>query len=146
MTRREGARTRFRDYWETVGREPQGEGELLLSPVLEGALPPRAVQVYLPAGYRAGRDRFPVLFLHDGQNLIDPATAFMRSWHVERALDRHARDGAPVIAVAIPNSGVRRVHEYAPFRDRRYGGGGGVAYLDWLLGTVQPLIEKNFFF
>ncbi|MBP7589099.1 MAG: alpha/beta hydrolase [Thermoanaerobaculia bacterium] len=144
MTRREGARTRFRDYWETVGREPQGEGELLLSPVLEGALPPRAVQVYLPAGYRAGRDRFPVLFLHDGQNLIDPATAFMRSWHVERALDRHARDGAPVIAVAIPNSGVRRVHEYAPFRDRRYGGGGGVAYLDWLLGTVQPLIEKNF--
>lgn len=139
-----GGRARFRDYWKTVGRAPQGEGELLLSPVLEGALPPRAVQVYLPPGYRAGRDRFPVLYLHDGQNLFDPATAFMRSWHADRALDQLAREGAPVIAVAIPNSGVLRVHEYAPFRDRRYGGGGGVAHLTWILGTVQPLIEKQF--
>lgn len=144
MTRREGTRARFRDYWQTVGRKPQGEGELLLSPVLAGEVSPRAVQVYLPASYHAGRDRFPVLYLHDGQNLFDPATAFMRSWHAQRALDRHARDGAPVIAVGIPNSGVRRVHEYAPFRDRRYGGGGGEAYLAWILDTVQPLIEKNF--
>ncbi len=144
MTRREGARARFRDYWETVGRQPQGEGELLLSPVLAGAVPPRAVQVYLPAGYHSGRNRYPVLYLQDGQNLFDPATAFMRSWHAERALDRHARDGAPVIAVAIPNSGVRRIHEYAPFRDRRYGGGGGATYLAWILATVQPWIEKQF--
>ncbi len=144
MSRTAGARARFRDYWQTVGREPQGAGELLLSPVLEDALPPRAVQVYLPAGYRDGRDRFPVLYLQDGQNLFDPATAFMRSWHAQRALDRHAHGGAPVIAVAIPNSGVRRIHEYAPFRDRRYGGGGGEAYLAWLLGSVQPLIEKQF--
>ena len=137
-------RARFRDYWKTVGREAQGEGELLLSPVLAGAVAPRAVQVYLPAGYRAGRDRFPVLYLHDGQNLFDPATSFMGSWHADLALDRQARAGAPVIAVAIPNSGLRRIHEYAPVRDRRYGGGGGAAYVEWLLGSVQPLIEKHF--
>lgn len=144
MSRRSGARTRFRDYWETVGRPRRGEGELLISPVLDGPLPPRAVQVYLPPGYRAGRDRFPVLFLHDGQNLFDPATSFLGSWHAERALDQRAGDGAPVIAVAIPNAGERRLHEYAPFRDRRYGGGGGEAYLAWILGVVQPLIEREF--
>jgi predicted alpha/beta superfamily hydrolase len=138
------ARSRFRDYWQTVGRKPPGRGELLLSPVLDGALPPRPVQVYLPPGYRDGRDRFPVLYLQDGQNLFDPATAFAGSWQAERAFDRLARLGRPVVVVGIPNSGLRRIHEYAPFVDRRYGGGGGEAYLAWLVGTVQPLIEKQF--
>lgn len=107
-------------------------------------MPARPVQVYLPPGYRHGRARFPVLYLQDGQNLFDPATAFAGSWHAERAFDRLARLGRPVIAVAIPNAGVRRIHEYSPFRDRRYGGGGGEAYLDWLTEKVQPLVERNF--
>lgn len=144
MSRAAFVRARFRDYWKTVGRERRGEGELLLSPLLEGSAAPRAVQVYLPAGYRDGRDRFPVLYLHDGQNLFGPATSFMGSWHAEEALDRHARGGTPVIAVAIPNSGLQRIHEYAPFRDRRYGGGGGLAYLSWIVGALQPLIERQF--
>lgn len=138
------ARSRFRDYWKAVGRKPQGSGELLLSPVLDGALPPRPVQVYLPPGYRDGRDRLPVLYLQDGQNLFDPATAFAGTWQAEREFDRLARTGRPVVVVGIPNAGLRRIHEYAPFVDRRYGGGGGEAYLGWLLGTVQPLIEKQF--
>ena len=82
------ARSRFRDYWKSVGGKPQGRGELLLSPVLEGALPPRPVQVYLPPGYRDGRDRFPVLYLQDGQNLFDPASAFAGTWQAERAFGR----------------------------------------------------------
>ncbi len=138
------ARGRFRDYWKTVGREARGRGELLLSPVLDGPLWPRPVQVYLPPGYGDGRERFPVIYLQDGQNLFDPATAFAATWRAERALDRLAGRGQPVIAVGIPNSGLRRIHEYAPFLDRRYGGGGGEAYLEWLLGSVQPLIEKQF--
>lgn len=138
------ARARFRDYWETVGRAPRGKGELLLSPVIAGEVPERAVQVYLPPGYRDGHERFPVLYLQDGQNLFDPATAFAGSWHAERALDRLAHKGRPVIAVAIPNAGVRRIHEYAPYRDRRYGGGGAEAYLDWLTERVQPLVERSF--
>ncbi len=138
------ARARFRDYWETVGRKPRGHGELLISPVLEGAVRARPVLVYLPPGYRDGRERLPVLYLQDGQNLFDPATAFAGSWHAERALDRQARRGRPVIAVAIPNAGVGRIHEYSPFRDRRYGGGGGDAYLEWLTERVQPLVERSF--
>ncbi|MBP9143721.1 MAG: alpha/beta hydrolase [Thermoanaerobaculia bacterium] len=138
------ARGRFRDYWKTVGREARGRGELLLSPVLDGPLWPRPVQVYLPPGYGDGRERFPVIYLQDGQNLFDPATAFAATWRAERALDRLAGRGRPVIAVGVPNSGLRRIHEYAPFLDRRYGGGGGGDYLEWLAGTVQPLIEKQF--
>ncbi|MEO7795780.1 MAG: alpha/beta hydrolase-fold protein [Thermoanaerobaculia bacterium] len=144
MSRTTDARAGFRDYWQAVGRERRGRGELLLSPVIAGEVPPRAVQVYLPPGYREGREDFPVIYLHDGQNLFDPATAYAGSWHAERALDRLAHRGRPVIAVAIPNAGVRRIHEYASFRDRRYGGGGGEAYLDWLTERVQPLVERSF--
>jgi predicted alpha/beta superfamily hydrolase len=137
----------FRDYWETVGRAPRahrGRGELLLSPVVAGEVPPRPVQVYLPPGYRDGRDRFPVLLLQDGQNLFDEATSYAGSWHAEAAFDHLADLGHPVIAVAIPNAGLRRIHEYAPFRDRRYGGGGGEAYLAWVTGRVLPLVEEHF--
>ena len=102
------------------------------------------VLVYLPPGYRDGRERLPVLYLQDGQNLFDPATAFAGSWHAGRTLDRQARRGRPVIAVAIPNAGVGRIHEYSPFRDRRHGGGGGDAYLEWLTERVQPLVERSF--
>ncbi|MFN2509247.1 MAG: alpha/beta hydrolase-fold protein, partial [Chthoniobacterales bacterium] len=37
----------------------------------------RDVLVYLPPGYRRARTRrFPVLYLHDGQNVFDSATSF----------------------------------------------------------------------
>jgi predicted alpha/beta superfamily hydrolase len=127
-----------------VGRAPQGRGELLLSPPIAGEIPERAVQVYLPPGYRDGREHFPVIYLQDGQNLFDPATAYADWWHAERAFDRLAARGQPVIAVGIPNAGLRRIHEYAPFRDRRYGGGGAGTYLDWLTGRVRPLVERSF--
>jgi predicted alpha/beta superfamily hydrolase len=139
-----GGRVHFRDYWKVVGREPVGRGELLLSPPVAGHHPARAIQVYLPPGYRDGRDRLPLLVLQDGQNLFDSATSFAGSWHAARAFDRLADSGSPVIAVGIPNAGVRRIHEYAPVRDRRYGGGGGAAYVQWIVGTVLPLLGANF--
>jgi predicted alpha/beta superfamily hydrolase len=109
-----------------------------------GEVPARPILVYLPPGYAAAPEPLPVLYLQDGQNLFDPATSFAGSWHAERACDRLARLGRPVVAVGIPNAGLSRIHEYAPFRDRRYGGGGGEAYLTWLTQRVQPLVERSF--
>ncbi len=113
-------------------------------------MPARPILVYLPPGYgtpqgsHAAHDPLPVVYLQDGQNLFDPATSFAGSWHAERAVDRLARLGRPVVAVGIPNAGLGRIHEYSPFRDRRYGGGGGEAYLTWLTERVQPLVERSF--
>lgn len=109
-----------------------------------GEVPARPILVYLPPGYGAAHERLPVLYLHDGQNLFDPATSFGASWRAERAFDGLARLGRPVIAVGIPNGGLSRIHEYAPFRDRRFGGGGGEDYLLWLTRSVQPLVERSF--
>lgn len=111
------------------------------SDVLEGqrevlvALPPREV--------REGR-RFPVVYMHDGQNLFDPATSFAGDWGVGGTLEHHARQGRYAIVVAVYNGRERRRNEYAPFSDPAHGGGGGRAYLDMLVGELKPRIDAAF--
>src|SRR6059036_4133531 len=80
----------------------------------------RDVLVYLPRGYgRFSRRRYPVLYLHDGQNLFDAATAFAGvEWSVDETAQRLIRRKLiePIIIVAIANTGPDRIHEYAPTR------------------------------
>lgn len=134
----------WRNYWAGRERFARGKGELLISSPVGGAVPPRPLTVYLPPGYRDGRDRFPLVVLQDGQNLFDDATSFAGAWRVERAIDELAAAGHPVIAVGVPNAEKHRIHEYAPVRDRRYGGGGGEAYNGYLVDSVLPAVGKGF--
>jgi alpha-glucosidase len=86
----------------------------------------RAIDVYLPPSYRDGRQRYPVIYLQDGQNLSDPSIAFGgTTWQLESALERLARGGIEAIAVGIHNAGDARLAEYSPFLDARHGGGAG---------------------
>src|SRR5436305_10353555 len=80
----------------------------------------RDVLVYLPPGYRrfSGK-RYPVLYLHDGQNVFDAATAFAHvEWAVDETAQRLIRQKLiePLIIVAVANTGEERIHEYAPTR------------------------------
>ena len=78
----------------------------------------RDILVYLPPGYRRfSRKRYPVLYLHDGQNVFDAATAFAGvEWGVDETAERLIRSRIiePVIVVAVANIGEDRVHEYTP--------------------------------
>jgi predicted alpha/beta superfamily hydrolase len=136
--------THWQEYWEGRERRAVGAGELLISAPVSGAVPPRPLLAYLPPGYGKSRARLPLLLLHDGQNLFDDATSFAGSWRAQEALDALAHAGHPVIGVGIPNSGVRRIHEYSPVRDRKYGGGGGEAYLAYLVESVLPFLRRSF--
>jgi len=84
----------------------------------------RDVLVYLPAGYRRARTRrFPVLYLHDGQNVFDAATSFGGvEWSADETAQRLAEEKLiePVIIVAVANTGANRIHEYAPTPGRVY--------------------------
>jgi len=82
--------------------------------------------------------------MHDGQNLFDPTTSFAGEWGVDTALARAPRKGRRAIVVGIPNAGIERIREYSPFVDPRIGGGMGDAYLDWLEGTVKPLVDQRY--
>lgn len=86
----------------------------------------RDVLVYLPPGYRRARTRrFPVLYLHDGQNIFDRATAFVGvEWEADETAQRLVLQKLiePLIIVAVANSGEQRIHEYAPTRGRLEAG------------------------
>ena len=104
----------------------------------------RDVDIYLPRSYPAGRQRYPVVYMHDGQNLSDPRTAFAETWGVEEMLDRLALRGIEAIVVGIHNAVEARLREYSPFPDRQLGGGDGDAYLAFLVDTLKPRIDRNF--
>lgn len=105
---------------------------------------PRELLVALPPKYAQRTERYPVLYLHDGQNLFDPETSHAGDWGLAARLSRLARKGAETIVVGIPNRGRFRKYDYNPFRDIAHGGGGGDRYLEFLIEQVKPLIDASF--
>jgi predicted alpha/beta superfamily hydrolase len=112
----------------------------------------RDVLVYLPGGYRRwSRKRYPVLYLHDGQNVFDAATAFNGvEWGVDETAQRLIRLNLiePLIIVAVANTGEERVHEYAPTRgkfDKRKRSKGLLKnYGLFLTEELKPFIDRKY--
>jgi predicted alpha/beta superfamily hydrolase len=108
----------------------------------------RDLIVYLPPGYDAQPfTRFPVLYLHDGQNLFDRATAFGGvDWNVHGAADRLITAGevTPLIIVGIYNTGKSRIHEYTPSKAPKLGGGRADRYAKFLMQEVMPFIQREY--
>lgn len=121
---------------------------------LQKALPSRFIKgsrdiaVYLPPDYDcAAERRYPVLYLHDGQNLFDPATAFLGNhWGLSEIADELIQDGQiePLIIVGVYNSGRKRLSEYTPARDRSGRGGGGRAYGRFLIEELKPFVDSQY--
>ncbi|WP_233498181.1 alpha/beta hydrolase [Meiothermus sp. QL-1] len=129
---------------------PQGPGHTVVGEVwvFEGLRSPelgnqRDIRVYLPPSYRQSERRYPVLYMHDGQNLFDEATSYVGEWQVDENMEALAREGLEAIVVGIPNMGLERLDEYSPFRDPRYGGGRGARYLRFIVETLKPFIDDE---
>lgn len=108
------------------------------------------VVVCVPPGYeRENSRRYPVMYLHDGQNVFDeyPMAPFGVQWGIDttaRALI-HARLVEPVILVAIGNAGRERIDEYTPTRDAAHDSGGlADRYGQMLVEEIKPLIDQDF--
>lgn len=104
----------------------------------------RRVWVYLPQSYGSSNKKYPVLYMHDGQNVFDAATSFSGEWGVDEALDTLGPQVGESIVVAIDNGGDKRLNEYSPYDMEKYGKGEGDAYVDFIVKTLKPYIEKNF--
>ncbi len=110
---------------------------------------PRDLVVYLPPGYddEPGR-RYPVLYMHDGQNLFDGDTAYVRGqyWRLGEMADMLIAEGRvePLVIVGVYNTGHGRVHEYTPTRDARLGGGLAKAYGRLLVEELKPFIDARY--
>jgi predicted alpha/beta superfamily hydrolase len=114
----------------------------------------RDVLVYLPPGYRRFSTRqYPVLYLHDGQNVFDAATSFAGvEWGVDETAQRLIRQKLmePLIIVAIANTGEERIHEYAPTParidppKRKRSKGLLRSYGRFLIEELKPFIDRKY--
>ncbi len=132
----------YRD-WQPGASTAIGELRVLpegWSPQLQNARP---VVVLLPPSYwTQKRRRYPVLYMHDGQNLFDRATGFAgQEWDVDETLMQLATEGREAIVVGVWNTPLR-FPEYNPFT--HYENGRGADYLAFLADTLKPQIDGSF--
>jgi len=103
----------------------------------------RKVWIYLPGSYCDGTNKkYPVLYMHDGQNVFDNATSYSGEWGVDEFLDSTVLQNC--IVVAVDHGGSKRLNEYNPYGHDRFGKGEGDLYVDFLVKTLKPFIDKHY--
>lgn len=105
----------------------------------------RRIWIYLPPDYGSSGMNYPVLYMHDGQNLFDDSTSFAGEWHIDETLNSLSGQGFKVpIVVGIANDGDYRLDEYSPWVHPGIGGGQGEAYMEFIVQTLKPYIDQNY--
>lgn len=106
----------------------------------------RKIWLYLPNDYNSATNKnYPVIYMHDGQNLFDQNTSFSGEWKIDETLATLQNQGKQgVIVVGIENGGSERLNEYSPWVNSKYGGGQGDEYIDYIKNTLKPYIDSNF--
>lgn len=96
--------------------------------------------VWLPASYGENLSKnYPVLYMHDGQNLIDPKTSFAgKDWQVDETVTKLIREHRikEIIVVGIHNS-ADRLEEYSDSER-------GKIYRKFLIEDLKPFIDSKY--
>lgn len=129
--------------WGKISKKPMGQitGNVRYHKNFGGAgILPRDIIVWLPSGYDSVSDkRYPVLYMHDGQNIIDPLTsAFGIDWQIDETVDSliSSKLIQEIIIVGIYNTN-NRGSEYLETQT-------GYAYLNFIVGWLKPYIDSNY--
>jgi predicted alpha/beta superfamily hydrolase len=100
----------------------------------------KKIWLYLPKNYSTSTKKYPVIYMHDAQNLFDAKTSFVGEWNIDEKLDSL---NAQVIVVGIETTD-KRTEELTPFKNLKHGGGNSDAYLDFIVNTLKPDIDTKF--
>src|ERR1700739_1006424 len=114
--------------------------------VIPGLNRERTVRIYLPPGYERSTRRYPALYMHDGQNLFDEATAYIgREWGVDETLNALAKSrGLKVIVVGIDKGGVERCRGLKPGGNPEFGKGEGEQYMAFVVDVLKPWVDQHY--
>jgi len=105
----------------------------------------RTLRIYLPPGYEHSRKRYPVLYMHDGQNLFDATTSFLGEWGVDETLNELAKTkGLELIVVGIDNGGDKRNTELTAWENTDHKPGEGREYMRFIVDTLKPYIDAHY--
>lgn len=106
----------------------------------------RTLRVYVPPGYANHPDqRYPVIYMHDGQNLFDDATSYAGEWGVDETMDALAAShGFEAIVVGIDNGGERRMAELSPVANSEAKRPEGPQYMAFVVDVVKPWVDQHY--
>ena len=96
----------------------------------------KKIWVYLPLNYEKSTQKYPVIYMHDAQNLFDTIASFGGEWNIDETLDSLK---AKVIVIGIEHGNEKRFEELTPYKNEKRGGGNADAYLEFIVKTVKPM-------
>lgn len=99
----------------------------------------KKIWVYLPKDYSTSNKKYPVIYMHDAQNLFDAKTSFVGEWQVDETLNKM---NAQIIVIGIEHGNEKRIDELTPYKNEKYGGGNGDNYLEFIVKTLKPNIDS----
>jgi predicted alpha/beta superfamily hydrolase len=112
----------------------------------------RLIRIYLPKNYIKENQSYPVLYMHDGQNIFQDSEAIGgTSLKLEKYLDENELE---VIVVGIDQNREERINEYCPWICGEYSkkilgqesvaGGKGIQYVDFIVNELKPYIDNKY--
>lgn len=106
----------------------------------------RRIWICLPENYESSTTDYPVIYMHDSQNLFDQATSFAGEWESDESMiESPLSECIRAIIVGVDNGGSARIDEYAPWVNQSYQEGGeGQEFASFIAQTLKPLVDENF--
>lgn len=101
----------------------------------------KKIWVYLPLNYEKSNKKYPVIYMHDAQNLFDKDYSFGGEWNIDETLDSLK---AKVIVIGIEHGNEKRFEELTPYKNEKRGGGNANAYLKFIVKTLKPQIDSTY--
>ena len=113
--------------------------------IIKGLNRERLIRIYLPEDYTTSEEAYPVLYMHDGQNLFDDSTSYVGEWGVDESLNQLAKEtGLKLIVVGIDNGQEKRMNELSPWENDKFGEAEGAEYMDFIVKQVKPFIDSTY--
>ena len=105
----------------------------------------RKIRIYLPPEYDNSNECYPVLYMHDAQNIFDDITSYAGEWSVDEILDSlYEINNFKLIIIGIDNGGEKRMNEYSPWENSKYGKPEGKEYVDYIVKNLKPEIDNRY--
>ncbi len=105
----------------------------------------KTIRILLPDDYKTSGKRYSVIYMLDGQNLFDDVYSFAGEWGIDESMKKLADEKYEAsIVVGIDHAGDKRLTEYSPWINEKYGGGLGDEFADFLVQSLKPEIDKTY--
>ena len=105
----------------------------------------RQIRIYLPPHYAESNKHYPVLYMHDAQNLFDVTTSYSGEWKVDETLNSLSESNhLDLIVVGIDNGQDKRMTELNPWDHKKFGKTEGKEYMDFIVNVVKPMIDQQY--